>query len=79
MYSETNVIGTSVGGIPEVITNRKNGILVKPNNPTELAEAIEFYLNETSQAKKMIKEGKAFVDLNFSKNILGEKLTKIYL
>ncbi|MDA8774255.1 glycosyltransferase family 4 protein [Opitutales bacterium] len=79
MYSETNVIGTSVGGIPEVITNRKNGILVKPNKPIELAGAIEFYLNEASQAKKMIKEGKVFVDLNFSKNILGEKLTKIYL
>ena len=79
MYSETSVIGTSVGGIPEVITNGKNGILVKPNNPVELAGAIDFYLNEKSQAKKMIKEGKAFVDLNFSKNILGEKLTKIYL
>ena len=79
MYSETNVIGTTVGGIPEVITNLQNGLLVEPNNPIELAGAIEFYLNKTSQAKKMIKEGKAFVDLNFSKNILGEKLTKIYL
>ena len=52
MYSETNVIGTSVGGIPEVIANRKNGFLIKPNNPEELAGAIEFYLNEKSQAKK---------------------------
>lgn len=78
MYSETNVIATSVGGIPEVVTNLKNGLLIKPDNPVELAEAIEFYINDKRLAKNMIREGKAFVDLKFSKEIMGEKLTEIY-
>ena len=34
------VIGTSVGGIPEVIEHGKNGLLVKPQDPLSLAEAI---------------------------------------
>ena len=34
------VVATKVGGIPEVIEDGKDGILVEPENPDELAEAI---------------------------------------
>lgn len=34
------VVGTTVGGIPELITDGDNGRLVKPNAPNELAQAI---------------------------------------
>ena len=78
MYSETNVIGTTVGGIPEVIKNLQNGLLVEPENPLALAKSIEFYLNDKSKAEKMIREGKAFVDSKFSKNTLGKRLSEIY-
>lgn len=78
MYSETNIIGTAVGGIPEVITNLENGLLIEPGNPLELVKAIEFYINEKKHAKEMIRKGKAFVDLMFSKNRIGKKLTKMY-
>ena len=40
------VLATSVGGIPEIIDN-KNGILVRPNDPTSLAERmIELLRND---------------------------------
>lgn len=34
-------VGTRVGGIPDILNNGKNGILINPSNPTELAEGIE--------------------------------------
>jgi glycosyltransferase involved in cell wall biosynthesis len=34
------VVATNVGGIPEIIQNEKNGILVKPCDPEQLADAI---------------------------------------
>ncbi len=34
------VVATSVGGIPEIIDNGKNGVLVPPDNPDALAEAL---------------------------------------
>lgn len=38
------VICTSVGGLPEAVTNNKTGLLVPPKNPEKLAEAIiKFY------------------------------------
>jgi len=36
----TPVISSSVGGIPEIITDNKNGILIEPNNPKMLAKKI---------------------------------------
>ncbi len=34
------VIGSNIGGIPGILIDNKNGILVPPNNPTLLANAI---------------------------------------
>jgi glycosyltransferase involved in cell wall biosynthesis len=34
------VIATAVGGIPEIVENEKSGLLVEPQNPAALAEAI---------------------------------------
>lgn len=35
------VLGTNVGGIPEIVKNNKNGWLVPPANPIKIAEMIE--------------------------------------
>ena len=37
----TPVIGTAVGGIPEILDQGKGGMLVPPEDPMALADAIE--------------------------------------
>lgn len=56
------VVTTDVGGIPEIITNEKNGILIKPGNIEELKNAIlkiinnyEFRNNLSNEAYETIK------------------------
>ncbi len=58
------VIATSVGGIPEWVKHKKNGILVQSGNIFELKTALQFFLNNPSvaaqfgrQAKEDIKKG----------------------
>ena len=41
MASKTPIIATTVGGIPEVITHGKTGVLVPPNDSSELSTAIQ--------------------------------------
>ena len=41
------VVSTNHAGIPELISHKKEGFLVQENNSYELAEALEFMLNET--------------------------------
>ena len=38
------VISTPVGGIPEVIENGENGLLVKPGDTAAIADAVRFYI-----------------------------------
>jgi len=44
MASKTPIIATAVGGIPEVISHKETGVLVPPNNSTELSASIQHML-----------------------------------
>jgi glycosyltransferase involved in cell wall biosynthesis len=49
----TPIVATSVGGIPEMITNGDTGLLVPPSDPDALAEAIERLLDDSSLRERI--------------------------
>ncbi len=51
------VVATKVGALPEVITDQA-GLLVEPQNPEQLAEAITSLLNDEKLASQLVKAGK---------------------
>jgi glycosyltransferase involved in cell wall biosynthesis len=59
------VIATSVGGIPEIVDDNINGILVPPGQPSDLAEAIITLLSNSDLAKKMADNGRQKALTNF--------------
>jgi len=67
-------IGTSVGGIPEIIDNGKTGYLVEPNNPVELARKMEFFINNEEKRKKMGWLGRQVIEKRFSIKKITDKL-----
>ncbi len=50
-------IGSRVGGIPTVIQHKKSGLLVPPNNPRKLCQAIQSILANPDQAKTYSQNG----------------------
>lgn len=56
MACATPVIATKVGGIPEVVQDRQTGVLVDPNDPAALGNAIIEYLRETPPNKQSMAE-----------------------
>jgi len=53
MAMETPVISTKIGAPLEIIENGKTGILVEPNNPDELAEALLELLKHPERRKQI--------------------------
>jgi glycosyltransferase involved in cell wall biosynthesis len=56
------VIGTEIGGIPEVITNGENGFLVPPGRPEALADAIMSIAKDKDLGIRMGKRGRQLYD-----------------
>jgi glycosyltransferase involved in cell wall biosynthesis len=75
---ETPVIATPVGGVPEVIRDGENGILVPLNNPPKLAKAIQYLLDNKDTRIRLGREGRKSIEVNFSLDVVVNKLCQIY-
>lgn len=54
MKAEVPIVASRVGGIPEIITNKLNGILVEPKQPKKLAAAILNLINDKRLQRKLV-------------------------
>jgi 1,4-alpha-glucan branching enzyme len=60
------IIATSTGGVPEIVRNGENGIIIKPGDYLELAKAIDKLVNDNSLCESMGKTGKKLAFTNYS-------------
>ena len=72
------VVGTNVDGIPELIQDNVTGLLVPPENPQKLAEAVNSLLDDKMKAKKLSDAGHEFVKNNLTWDIVLPKFIKFY-
>lgn len=72
------IVATAVGGTSEIITNGENGVLIRPNHPDELAEAIAFLLRNGDVARKMGLAGERLVKQRFSIDIIARRIERLY-
>ncbi|ACR79741.1 MULTISPECIES: glycosyltransferase family 4 protein [Kosmotoga] len=78
MAAKTPVVASNIGGIPSVIRNGENGILVNPNNPEELANAINDILSDYKKAEILALEGRKTVEKSFSWEAITNQIEEIY-
>ena len=71
------VISTPVGGIPEVVENKRNGILVEPGNQEEIADAIKYYIENKDEIKTQGENGYKIVKDFFPEKVFND-LNNIY-
>lgn len=78
MAAEKAVITTSVGGNPEIVIDSQTGILLEPENPDKLAEAIIYYLEHPEISQRMGRQGYCRVKEYFSLKRMLDKIIKVY-
>jgi glycosyltransferase involved in cell wall biosynthesis len=72
------VIATKVGGVPEIIRDGENGLVIQPDNRSELEENLCFLLGNQDVARKLGQNASDYVFQNFGSDSVIERITKIY-
>lgn len=73
------VVASRVGGIPEIITNGDNGLLVEPENSSDLADTLQMLIKDAELRTRLGKNLKETISKNFSKKQMFEKTFASYL
>ncbi|HXX58172.1 MAG TPA: glycosyltransferase family 4 protein [Thermodesulfovibrionales bacterium] len=71
------VIGTVVGGIPEIIIDGKTGLLVPPGDADALAKSLDRYLGDLAFAEIVARAGQRAVLEGFSERVTGDAFDRI--
>jgi starch synthase len=78
MACSVPVVATPVNGIPEVVRNGVNGILVPVNDPVRLAEAVLPLLRDPAAAAALGRAGRQTVQRDFSMSRFVSELQGMY-
>jgi len=78
MACSTAVVASRVGGIPEVVEGGATGLLVPPDDPGALAEAMNALLRDPARADAMGKAGRARAVDEFSWDAVAAQTAALY-
>jgi starch synthase len=78
MACATAVVASRVGGIPEVVDGGVTGLLVPPEDPASLADAINLLLRDPGRAAAMGLAGRKRAVAEFSWDAVAEQTAALY-
>lgn len=78
MANRLPVIGSNIGGIPEIIEHGKTGFLVKPGDPDDLANKMKLLWDNPDLCRRMGEAGREKAVREYSEEAYYKKLMDIY-
>jgi glycosyltransferase involved in cell wall biosynthesis len=78
MAAGVPVVATSVGGTPEVLENDKTGLMVPPQNPEELANAIKQLWHDNELRDRLSLAAAQRVSEQFDINRMAQEYNQLY-
>jgi glycosyltransferase involved in cell wall biosynthesis len=72
------IVATEVGGVREMLTDGETALLIPPQNPAAMAQALARILRDTSHAAVLARKAKAEAAVRFSPETYVQNLLKIY-
>jgi glycosyltransferase involved in cell wall biosynthesis len=78
MRSGVAVIGTNAGGVPEIIEHEKTGLLVEPQDATDLADKLRQLYQDNTGRQRMAENGRQKADRLFATEAHYEQLERYF-
>jgi len=78
LAAEKPIIATNIGGIPEIVVNEVNGLLVPAGKPENLVQACVKLLGDKEYCEELTNKGRQTVQQLFDINVQIKRLMQIY-
>jgi starch synthase len=78
MACGTAVVGSRTGGIPEVVADGETGLLVPPDEPRPLADALNVLLRDPGRAQAMGQAGRKRAIAEFGWHAIAAQTAELY-
>ncbi|HLL27777.1 MAG TPA: glycosyltransferase [Xanthobacteraceae bacterium] len=72
------VVTTAAGGIPELVRDGENGLVVPTENPSALAESIDRLLQDRALASRIASAGRREVEAHHTKAAMLDAMERVY-
>ncbi|MBU2601259.1 MAG: glycosyltransferase [Actinobacteria bacterium] len=79
MAARLPVVATAVGGVPEIVRNGIDGVLVPPNDPAAAAHAVQRLLNDWERASRLAASGRRRYERAFTPGPSARDTEHLYL
>lgn len=76
MASGIPIVASDIGGLPEIIIDEENGLIVEKENPQKLAKVIMYLFGNPIEAGKMGEKGRKIVEEKFAWEKIIEKFER---
>jgi len=72
------VVGSNIGGTPEMVIDGQTGLLFEPGNPEDLREKIHLLINNPTKLVAMGKNARKKVEEEYNANLHYQRLLELY-
>ncbi|SDF20732.1 Glycosyl transferases group 1 [Desulfovibrio legallii] len=74
----TPVVGFAVGGIPDMVEHKVNGMLATPHDPQELAAGIAYVLEDQERREAMGRAARRTVEEKYAYPVVAKQYIELY-
>ena len=78
MWHSTPVVASRVGGVPEIVRDGENGLLVEAGNVAELNAALTLLLEDGAVSSRLGSAGRRMVEKGFTWGSVAERVFRFY-
>jgi glycosyltransferase involved in cell wall biosynthesis len=78
MAAEVPIIATAVGGVPEIVQHEASALLVSPQTPAAMAQAIHQILNDNRLAQRLVANAANLLTSKHSADQYARSLLRLY-
>ncbi|MBX3039371.1 MAG: glycosyltransferase family 4 protein [Bdellovibrionaceae bacterium] len=78
MSSEVAVVATDAGGVPDILAQNHEGLLVTPKDPIVLADALETLIRQAEKRAEFARNARKRILKDFSTDVVNRQLDQLF-